>query len=533
MRVLAGVLALLLSTRPAGGAGGTTVRCRAPRARVALCTSKSLLPGLAVVSDAEAMVDAFGQSTSGDLLSANAEDTVLSLDEVDGLVDDIVGWTSRMPREEAKATASRYEPRGVYCSRALNMKSIVCVNFDLDYTLVQYQVDNWEAAAYRYAKLKLEELGFPVSGLEFTTELIVRGCIVDKVRGNIVKVDRFGYVRRAIHGTRKLSRKEVHDMYGRLTVDLRNTQRWSFANTLFSISEGCLYAQLVDKLDDGTLVTESRPPFNDSRCSTYENLWAACAKALFKAHVNSALKADVLADPSHFVLRDADLPATLLDMKASGKRLTLVSNSDWTYARPMMTYIFDPFLPGGTTWRDLFDVVIVSARKPAFFSESMPLYEIVDEDTGMMLERFKLETGKVYAGGSARMVEKLFACERDQLLYVGDHIYTDANLVKATMRWRTALVIQELEDEVRALEEGTRALGGPEATLVRMNNAPARSVARACAVARGRRPAERVRWPPQPRGVRDGQDWQESEEAPGQMAPPPGGGGPLGIVRPR
>jgi hypothetical protein len=29
------------------------------------------------------------------------------------------------------------------------------------------------------------------------------------------------------------------------------------------------------------------------------------------------------------------------------------------------------------TWRSLFDVVICSARKPAFFAETMPLYEIV------------------------------------------------------------------------------------------------------------------------------------------------------------
>jgi 5'-nucleotidase len=27
------------------------------------------------------------------------------------------------------------------------------------------------------------------------------------------------------------------------------------------------------------------------------------------------------------------------------------------------------FLPAGMTWRDVFDVIVVSARKPAFFSQ--------------------------------------------------------------------------------------------------------------------------------------------------------------------
>ena len=34
------------------------------------------------------------------------------------------------------------------------------------------------------------------------------------------KVDRFGYVRRAMHGTRMLSRSETFEQYGRNQVDV-------------------------------------------------------------------------------------------------------------------------------------------------------------------------------------------------------------------------------------------------------------------------------------------------------------------------
>ena len=41
-------------------------------------------------------------------------------------------------------------------------------------------------------------------------------------------------------------------MYTHVLVDLAE-DRWVFLNTLFSLSEGCLYAQLVELLDQGQL----------------------------------------------------------------------------------------------------------------------------------------------------------------------------------------------------------------------------------------------------------------------------------------
>lgn len=42
-----------------------------------------------------------------------------------------------------------------------------------------------------------------------------------------------------------------------------------------------------------------------------------------------------------------------------GKVLLLITNSDYVYTDTMMTYAYDPYLPEGRTWRDLFDMVIV------------------------------------------------------------------------------------------------------------------------------------------------------------------------------
>lgn len=38
---------------------------------------------------------------------------------------------------------------------------------------------------------------------------MIRGLVIDKEKGNLVKADRFGYVQRAMHGTRMLSNRAV------------------------------------------------------------------------------------------------------------------------------------------------------------------------------------------------------------------------------------------------------------------------------------------------------------------------------------
>ena len=49
------------------------------------------------------------------------------------------------------------------------------------------------------------------------------------------------------------------------------------------------------------------------------------------------------------------------------------------------------------------------------------------------------------------MVENSLGIHGDEILYVGDHIYTDVSQSKVHLRWRTALICRELEDEVSAI----------------------------------------------------------------------------------
>ncbi|XP_035817181.1 uncharacterized isoform X6 [Zea mays] len=301
----------------------------------------------------------------------------------------------------------------------------------------------WEGRAYDYGMDNLKSMGFPVDDLKFDPDLVIRGLVIDKEKGNLVKADRFGYIKRAMHGTQMLSTRAVSEIYGRELVDLRKEIRWEFLNTLFSVSEAVMFMQMVDKLDQGLVPAELGP-------LDYKGLYNAVSKALFRAHVEGQLKREIMAEPDRFVEPDPELPLALLDQKEAGKKLLLITNSDFHYTNKMMNHAFNRFLPNDVGWRDLFEMVIVSARKPEFFQLSHPLYEVVTDD-GLMRPCFKVNSGGLYSGGSAQMVEKSLDIHGDEILYVGDHIYTDVSQSKVHLRWRTALICRELEDEFNAL----------------------------------------------------------------------------------
>jgi len=336
-------------------------------------------------------------------------------------------------------------PRGLFCNRTLNLRKIQAVGYDMDYTLVHYHVALWEERAYAYIKNGLAKQGWPVDDLVFDPDLVVQGLVVDTERGNVVKANRFGYVKRAFHGTRPLPYEEQREVYRRTLVDLHD-RRWRFMNTLFSISEAGIYLQLVDKLDAGELPD----------AIGYDELHQIVRRTLDKAHLEGLLKAEILADPDRFVERDPDVPLTLLDQKESGKKVILITNSEWEYAAPILRYAFDPFLPGDMTWRDLFDLAIVGARKPDFFDQQAPAFEVVGEDDdGRAVLRSNagpLDEGRVYVGGNAALVEASLGLRGSEILYVGDHVFADVKASKSVLRWRTALVLRPLEDEIEAMD---------------------------------------------------------------------------------
>ena len=126
-----------------------------------------------------------------------------------------------------------------------------------------------------------------------------------------------------------------------------------------------------------------------------------------------------------------------------------------------MCWLLDGALPAYPSWRSYFDVIVVGASKPAFFTERTPFQEL-DPQTGRKLREFRdgqLQRGKVYHGGNLLDFEKMVGVGGDKVLYIGDHIYGDMLRSKKSSNWRTAMIIQELEHELEAQEKLAPRIG--------------------------------------------------------------------------
>ncbi len=72
--------------------------------------------------------------------------------------------------------------------------------------------------AFEGAKRKLiQNFGYPeeIMSFEYQSDRFRRGLIIDKKRGNVIKIDRHKYVRTVYHGLRELSSDEKKNIYSK------------------------------------------------------------------------------------------------------------------------------------------------------------------------------------------------------------------------------------------------------------------------------------------------------------------------------
>ena len=278
----------------------------------------------------------------------------------------------------------------------------------------------------------------------------MRGLLIDKRFGHVLKMDRYKHVCKGYHGFRELSKDELRQLYHAKKIRPA-TPRYHWIDTLYALSEVALYAALVDALEKNGYAVDYARVFSDIR------------ESIDEAHRDGTILDAVTSDLPRFVKRDPMLAATLHKLRSAGKKLFLLTNSRGEYTERMMTYLLGGSMPEYPTWRNFFDVVIVAATKPAFFQERRPLLERDTHGTGALRPAsFPLERGRAYEGGNLPDLERALGVTGDQVLYVGDHIYGDILRSKKESAWRTAMIMQELEQEVFAYETCKRDLDRAE-----------------------------------------------------------------------
>ncbi|TXG52221.1 hypothetical protein EZV62_021390 [Acer yangbiense] len=363
----------------------------------------------------------------------------------------------------------------IFCNRSLNMKNIVAVGFDMDYTLAQYKPETFESLCYEgTVKKMVHDLGYPPELLDwsFDSKYMVRGLVLDKKRGNILKMDRHKYVKLAYHGFREMCKEDKVDAYGSTLIrDAFDEPNYAVIDTLFSLAEAYLFAQLVDFMD--------KNPGKFPNGTDYARMYKDVRAGVDMCHRDGTLKQMVAMDPKRYINEDTSIVPMLKMLRESGRSTFLVTNSLWDYTNIVMNFLCGSHAPDGNgtcnfDWLHYFDVVITGSAKPGFFHDGnhANLFE-VEPESGMLLNtdngtpmpqmgntsprlllNKKNKTTKVFQGGSVGHLHKLLSIESSsQVLYVGDHIYGDILRSKKVLGWRTMLVVPELESEVQLLWE--------------------------------------------------------------------------------
>lgn len=330
---------------------------------------------------------------------------------------------------------------GVFCNRTLNMKRINYIGLDMDHTLVRYKSENFEALAHRTMREKLvHKKGYPKSilNLGFDFKRAIRGLIIDKAKGNILKLSRHTAIRTSYHGLAEIDFKTQKKIYKSTYIDIKD-KNYDKVDTTFSIAFATLYAQLVD------LKKNSETPFPD-----FMTIADDLNEVLDEAHRDDSLKSVVRENLSQYIVKDAPSVRGIERFLKHGKKFFIVTNSDFQYAKVLLDYAITPLAKGSKTWQDLFSYVIVSARKPSFFFEDTQ-FEHIDPDTGGHSAAPSDLPPGCYYGGNANTFTAKLGLEPDEILYIGDHIYGDVVRLKKDCAWRTALIVEELDHEIKCL----------------------------------------------------------------------------------
>jgi HAD superfamily 5'-nucleotidase-like hydrolase len=336
-------------------------------------------------------------------------------------------------------------PRRVFVNRNLKMAGIDWVGFDMDYTLAIYNQAEMDKLSIRATVAKLAKRGYPeeiVNAVDYKIDFPIRGLLIDKRYGHILKMDRFKVVQKGYHGLRELTKDEIRALYQQKKIR-PTTARYHWIDTLYALSEATMYTGIVDAYEHRGLELDFARLFTDIR------------ECIDEAHRDGTILDEVNSDLPRYVDRDPLLAQTLHKLRSAGKKLFLLTNSRWQYTERMMNYLLGGAMPEYPSFRHYFDVVIVAASKPAFFQEQRPLLRRDGND--VRPATLPLERGAIYEGGNLHDFEAALGVTGDRILYVGDHIYGDILRSKKESAWRTAMIIQEMEDEVLA-HEACRAL---------------------------------------------------------------------------
>ncbi|KAH7722649.1 Protein Y71H10B.1 a [Aphelenchoides avenae] len=372
------------------------------------------------------------------------------------------------------ASHKRPPEQRIFVNRNLRVDKIKFFGFDMDYTLagtvcsyllqglavlvLVYKSPDMESMAFDLIVERMISIGYPADFKNFKYNPIfaVRGLWFDHLYGNLLKVDGFGNILVALHGFNYMTSAEIEELYPNKFLGLSD-KRVYVLNTLFNLPETYLVACVVDYFDrhgDYQQTSDKTGVKSKSGESevfmSYKSIFQDVRSAVDWVHFDSDMKRIILGNMEKYVAKDERIVTLLTQLRKSGRKTFLLTNSDYPYTNGIMRYLLGP------DWTSYFDITIVDAKKPLWFAEGTVFREVntVTGAKNIGIHAGPLRQGAVYAGGSCDAFRRLVKARGKDVLYIGDHVFGDVLRSKKARGWRTFLVIPELNHELTVWTEG-------------------------------------------------------------------------------
>lgn len=349
---------------------------------------------------------------------------------------------------QSKKLPQDVNPKAVFACNELDLKEVNVYGFDYDYTLACYK-PSLDFLLYNLARQTLiEQYKYPkeIASLEYKPGFAVRGLHYDIEKGVLIKLDSFLQIQfgAVYRGLKPLANDQVLKLYKNRIIPIAYVEGSTKNVTHYNQSKMVQLADLFSVPEMG-LICNVTDYFERNHIDYHpEILFRDVKSSIKKSH---PVMHKIVAQNVTEYIEAHDLKPYFDRLKNANKKLFLVTNSPYPFVTKGMELLV------GANWKEYFDVVIVQARKPKFFTDvSRPIRVYDEQSENHIWDRVtKLEKGRIYYEGTVKQLQELTGWRGHQVLYFGDHPYSDLADVTLEHGWRTGAIINELTHEIATL----------------------------------------------------------------------------------
>ncbi|KAJ2310428.1 hypothetical protein H4R23_002774 [Coemansia sp. Cherry 401B] len=344
--------------------------------------------------------------------------------------------------------------RDIFANTELQLSKVRTVGLDYDFTLANY-TDKLPETIYTMVRdVLVHKMLYPpaLQGLKYDKTFAIRGLSYDKDTGWLFKLDSsYNIAMDTIHYGREPLRdlEEVYSLHNgpHVAPDYAKSQLTQL-NDLYAVPEATLLADIIQYFSEHNIPFHPRYLAEDIR---------AAGEYIHKGDglTLSPLHSTIVSNIGDYLEPAPELLQILNTLKSEGKRLFLLTNSGYQYVNTGLIHMF-----GTRDWRDVFDVVIVGARKPSWYLSHRPFRQVPTSSSSSnrrtsvqpwaFVDHF--EDGQVYSGGNLQSFTSITGYSDRSVMYFGDHIYSDLRDPSIQRGWFTGAIVSELKHELSVIQ---------------------------------------------------------------------------------